>query len=102
MSIAPAKPFQIEAELAALDPVERDAAGAFLAASPPGLGAPLAIVIPAYNEEPTVAGVIEEIPREAYRACLTAGLEAPARWLPAPAPAALVAEFRALAGQAPA
>jgi len=65
MSIAPAKPFQIEAELAALDPVERDAAGAFLAASPPGLGAPLAIVIPAYNEEPSVAEVVREIPREA-------------------------------------
>jgi glycosyltransferase involved in cell wall biosynthesis len=65
MSIASAKPFQIEAELAALDPVERDAAGAFLAASPPGLGAPLAIVIPAYNEEPSVAEVVREIPREA-------------------------------------
>ena len=44
----------------------------------------------------------EEIPRDAYRERLTAGLEAPARWLPSPAPAALVAEFRALAGQLPA
>ncbi len=33
--------------------------------SPAGLGAPLAIVIPAYNEEPTVAGVVAEIPRSA-------------------------------------
>jgi glycosyltransferase involved in cell wall biosynthesis len=48
-----------------LAPVEVDAANAFLAANPRGLGAPLAIVIPAYNEEPTVAEVIAEIPREA-------------------------------------
>jgi glycosyltransferase involved in cell wall biosynthesis len=48
-----------------LDPAERDAAAAFLAAHPPGLGAPLAVVIPAYNEEPTVAGVVAEIPPEA-------------------------------------
>ena len=34
-------------------------------ASPAGLGTPLAIVIPAYNEEPAVAGVVNEIPREA-------------------------------------
>ena len=38
---------------------------AFLAANPAGAGAPLAIVIPAYNEEPTVAEVIAEIPAEA-------------------------------------
>lgn len=38
---------------------------AFLATHPLGLGAPLAVVIPAYNEEPTVAGVVAEIPREA-------------------------------------
>ena len=36
-------------------PEERGAAAAFLAAHPAGAGAPLAIVIPAYNEEPTVA-----------------------------------------------
>jgi len=41
----------------------------------------------------------EEIPRQAYREQLTAGLEAPARWLPAPPPQVLQAEFRALAGQ---
>ena len=57
--------FELEAELAALEPVERDAAAAFLAANPPGVGAPLAIVIPAYNEEPTVAEVVAEIPSEA-------------------------------------
>ncbi len=57
--------FDIEAALEELDPVERGAAMAFLGTHAPGLGAPLAIVIPAYNEEPTVAGVVAEIPREA-------------------------------------
>ncbi len=61
----PAKPFAMEAEIAALEPGERDAAREFLATNPPGAGAPLAIVIPAYNEEPTVAEVISEIPGEA-------------------------------------
>jgi leucyl/phenylalanyl-tRNA--protein transferase len=41
----------------------------------------------------------EEVPRNAYREQLIAGLEAPARWLPAPAPAVLEAQFRALAGR---
>jgi glycosyltransferase involved in cell wall biosynthesis len=57
--------FDLEAALEELDPVERSAAMAFLATHAPGLGAPLAVVIPAYNEEPTVAGVVAEIPREA-------------------------------------
>ena len=57
--------FDLEAALEELDPVERGAAMAFLGTHAPGLGAPLAIVIPAYNEEPTVAGVVAEIPREA-------------------------------------
>jgi glycosyltransferase involved in cell wall biosynthesis len=57
--------FSVDAELERLAPEERGPARAFLAAHPPGLGAPLAIVIPAYNEEPTVAGVIAEIPPEA-------------------------------------
>jgi glycosyltransferase involved in cell wall biosynthesis len=65
VSVAPPKPFALDAELAQLDPGERDAAAAFLAANPPGVGAPLAILIPAYNEEPAVAGVVHEIPREA-------------------------------------
>jgi glycosyltransferase involved in cell wall biosynthesis len=58
-------PFQAEQELAKLDPAERGAVTAFLAAHPLGVGAALAIVIPAYNEEPTVAEVIAEVPSEA-------------------------------------
>ncbi len=68
MSIAPTETFDAEQELERLEPAEREAARAFLQAHPPGQGAPLAIVIPAYNEEPTVAEVIREIPGE------TAGL----------------------------
>ena len=65
MTVAPQRPFELEAELALLEPAERDAAATFLAANPPGLGAPLAVVIPAYNEEPSVAEVVEEVPAEA-------------------------------------
>jgi glycosyltransferase involved in cell wall biosynthesis len=53
-----------ELELETLEPAERGAAAAFLVAHPPGAGAPLAVVMPAYNEEPTVASVVSEIPRE--------------------------------------
>jgi glycosyltransferase involved in cell wall biosynthesis len=52
-------------ELSRLKDEERDAAQAFLVEHPPGEGAPLAVVIPAYNEEPTVAQVIAAIPSEA-------------------------------------
>jgi glycosyltransferase involved in cell wall biosynthesis len=65
MTEVAAEPFETEAELALLEPAERGAATAFLAAHPPGLGAPLAIVIPAYNEAPSVAEVVAEIPGEA-------------------------------------
>ncbi|MGI8505236.1 MAG: glycosyltransferase family 2 protein [Solirubrobacteraceae bacterium] len=58
-------PTVAEAEYARLEPAERGAAEAFLAAHPVGQGAPLAVVIPAYNEEPTVAEVIAGIPSEA-------------------------------------
>jgi glycosyltransferase involved in cell wall biosynthesis len=53
-----------ELQLPAFDPAEREAALAFLAEHPAGLGAPLAVVIPAYNEEPTVGEVVAEIPAE--------------------------------------
>jgi glycosyltransferase involved in cell wall biosynthesis len=59
------EPSVSQAELGKLDPVEREAVDAFLALHPPGLGAPLAVVIPAYNEEGTVAEVVAEIPSEA-------------------------------------
>ncbi len=48
-------------ELARLPVEERAPAAAFLAAHPAGAGAPVAVVIPAYNEEPTVADVVNEI-----------------------------------------
>ena len=57
--------FETEVELQTLDRVDRDAATEFLAANEIGVGAPLAVVIPAYNEEATIAEVVEEIPREA-------------------------------------
>jgi hypothetical protein len=65
MTTVPAKPFTRDDELAGLAVEERGAAAKFLDSYPVGLGAPLAIVIPAYNEEPTVADVIAEIPSEA-------------------------------------
>ncbi len=43
---------------------ERGAASAFLREHAAGLGAPVAVVIPAYNEAPTVGAVVREIPRE--------------------------------------
>jgi glycosyltransferase involved in cell wall biosynthesis len=68
VTVTPTHEFDLDAELARLDAVDREPAKAFLAAHPPAVGAPLAIVVPAYNEEPTVADVIAEIPSE------TAGL----------------------------
>ena len=53
------------AEYARLQDAERSAAEAFLRQHAAGAGAPLAVVIPAYNEEPTVADVIASIPSEA-------------------------------------
>ena len=54
----------IDPALARLPPEERGPAAAFLSAYPPGAGAPVAVVIPAYNEAPTVAGVVSQIPSE--------------------------------------
>ncbi len=57
-------PLRIEDDLGRLPPEERGPAAAFLAAYPAGVGAPVAVVIPAYNEEPTVASVVAEVPSE--------------------------------------
>jgi glycosyltransferase involved in cell wall biosynthesis len=64
MNVAPLNEQATEPDLAELETDERGAAGAFLATHPPGSGAPLAVVVPAYNEEPTVGSVVAEIPRE--------------------------------------
>jgi glycosyltransferase involved in cell wall biosynthesis len=66
MTVAPTQSASREnPDIEALDPVDQGPARIFLAAHPVDAGAPLAIVIPAYNEEPSVAEVISEIPREA-------------------------------------
>lgn len=57
-------PAPVQDPLAELRDEERGAAEAFLRRHPAGAGAPVAVVIPAYNEAPTVAAVIDEIPRE--------------------------------------
>ena len=64
MSSVPEQSVVVDHELAKLPPEERGPAAAFLAANPPGAGAPVAVVIPAYNEAPTVAGVVSAIPSE--------------------------------------
>ena len=52
----------LQDELAALPVEERGPARDFFAAHPPGAGAPVAVVIPAFNEAPTVAAVVSAIP----------------------------------------
>ena len=61
MTTAPGQ-FELHDQLQRLDPSERGAAARFLADHPPRAGAPVAVVIPAYNEEPTVGAVIGEVP----------------------------------------
>ena len=56
----------LEQEILARPVEEREAVRAFFNANPPGQGAPIAVVIPAYNEEPTVAAVVKGIPREVH------------------------------------
>jgi glycosyltransferase involved in cell wall biosynthesis len=64
LTATPTGSVAIEEELARLPAAEQGPAAAFLAAHPPGAGAPIAVVIPAFNEEPTVAAVVAEIPSE--------------------------------------
>lgn len=54
----------LEQEILARPAEERDAVRAFFSAHPASEGAPIAVVIPAFNEEPTVAAVVRGIPRE--------------------------------------
>ena len=65
MSAVDGQPTVASEEYLRLEAVEREPVDRFLAAHPAGTGAPLAVVIPAYNEEPTVAEVIASIPAEA-------------------------------------
>ncbi len=65
MTSAGIEPSVDEAALTGLRPEERGAAAAFLSQHPAGAGAPLAVIIPAFNEAPTVAEVVAEIPPEA-------------------------------------
>ena len=67
MSIAPSRTAASDAllphdPLAELLDDERGAVSAFLRAHPADAGAPVAVVVPAYNEAPTVAAVVAEIP----------------------------------------
>jgi glycosyltransferase involved in cell wall biosynthesis len=56
----------LEQEILARRVEEREPVRAFFAQHPAGEGAPIAVVIPAYNEEPTVAEVVRGIPREIH------------------------------------
>jgi glycosyltransferase involved in cell wall biosynthesis len=54
----------LEQEILSRPAVEHAPVREFFSAHPAGAGAPIAIVIPAYNEEPTVGEVVRGIPRE--------------------------------------
>ena len=60
----PAPPVALADPMAGLRDEERAAAADFLRRHPAGTGAPVAVVVPAYNEAPTVAAVVAEIPRQ--------------------------------------
>lgn len=64
MTAAAESPATLEQEILSRPPEEREAARTFFAENPPGAGAPIAVVIPAFNEEPTVGDVVRGIPRE--------------------------------------
>jgi glycosyltransferase involved in cell wall biosynthesis len=54
----------LEREILSRPIEEHQPVRAFFAENPPGQGAPIAVVIPAYNEEPTVGAVVRGIARE--------------------------------------
>jgi hypothetical protein len=59
-----AEPVALEQLVAQRPAEEQGPVRDFFAAHPSGAGAPVAVVIPAYNEEPTVAAVVRAIPAE--------------------------------------
>ena len=65
MTATEGEPIVTTVEYERLQASERAAAESFLERHPAGAGAPVAVVIPAYNEEPTVAAVIADVPAEA-------------------------------------
>jgi glycosyltransferase involved in cell wall biosynthesis len=64
VSAAAEQSLSLDDLVAHLRPEEQGPAKAFFEEHPPGAGAPVAVVIPAYNEEPTVRPVVEAIPNE--------------------------------------
>ena len=64
MSAAAESGATLDQEILSRPVEEREPVRAFFAQHPAGQGAPIAVVIPAYNEEPTVAAVVRGIPRE--------------------------------------
>jgi glycosyltransferase involved in cell wall biosynthesis len=54
----------LEREILCRPLVEQGPVREFFNAHPPGKGAPIAVVIPAYNEEPTIGAVVRRIPRQ--------------------------------------
>jgi glycosyltransferase involved in cell wall biosynthesis len=64
VSAAAEQSLSLDDLVAHLRPEERGPAKAFFEENPPGAGTPVAVVIPAYNEEPTVRAVVEAIPSE--------------------------------------
>jgi len=58
-------PLDNASDLSELDQAEREAAGAFLGQHPARRGAPLAVVIAAYNEEASIAEVVAAMPAQA-------------------------------------
>jgi glycosyltransferase involved in cell wall biosynthesis len=54
----------IQAAIKSLPPEERACAREFFKEWPAAEGAPVAVVIPAFNEEPTVGSVVSQIPRK--------------------------------------
>jgi hypothetical protein len=64
VTVADTEPTALEQLIAQRPTEEQVPVRNFFAAHPPGAGTPVAVVIPAYNEEPTVSAVVRAIPTE--------------------------------------